>query len=129
MANERARLLRKDMSDAEWKLWQRLRGGEIGGFRFRRQHPIGAYIADFICLEKRLIIEVDGAQHAEQSQMDHDAKRTRWLNSEWYTVKRFWTNEVMTELDSVLDSILMTLEALPTARKRPQSRRRHKDTE
>ncbi len=58
MANERARALRKDMSDAEWTLWQAIRRGQIDGFRFRRQHPIGTYIADFVCLEKRLIVEV-----------------------------------------------------------------------
>ena len=78
MANERARALRKNMSDAEWKLWQSLRRGQIEGYRFRRQHPIGPYTADFVCLEKRLIIEVDGGQHAEEMQIEHDAKRTDW---------------------------------------------------
>ena len=128
MANERARALRKNMSDAEWSLWQVLRGGQIEGFRFRRQHPIGVFVADFVCLEKRLIIEVDGAQHAEPAQIKHDIDRTRWLESRGYRVVRFWTNEITENQDGVLDSIWAVLQELPSARDRPPPPRRAKIT-
>ncbi|MGQ0672314.1 MAG: endonuclease domain-containing protein [Hyphomicrobium sp.] len=124
MANERARDLRKDMSDAEWKLWQRLRGGQIDGVRFRRQHPIGAFIADFVCLEKCLIIEVDGAHHAEPAQVVHDAKRSRWLEARGYQILRFWSNEIAGNLDGVLDTIWNELQERAVARKRPPPPRR-----
>ncbi len=128
MANERARNLRKDMSDAEWKLWQRLRGGQIEGFRFRRQHPIGVFIADFVCLEKCLIIEVDGAQHAEPAQVVHDAKRTQWLEARGYQVLRFWSNEIAENLDGVIDAIWNELQESSVVRKRPPPPRRARIT-
>ena len=110
MANERARALRKTMSDAERLLWSRLRMRQLGGHRFRRQHPLGPYVADFVCLERRLVVEVDGAQHAEPEQMRHDAVRTRWLEVEGFRVVRAWTSEVFKNLDGVLDTILHELE-------------------
>ena len=119
MANERARALRKTMSDAEWKLWHALCSNQVSGYRFRRQHPIGVFIADFTCLEKKLIVEVDGEQHAEPAQTAHDAERTQWLESRGYRVLRFWTNEVANSLDSVVDMIAKELEILPVARDRP----------
>ena len=67
------------MSDAERKLWHSLRAKQIDGMRFRRQHPIGRYIVDFVCLERRLVVEVDGGQHTEDDQIAHDARRDRWL--------------------------------------------------
>lgn len=112
------------MSDAERKLWNGLRGGQLEGYRFRRQHPIGVFILDFVCLEKRLVIEVDGAQHAEPRQVLHDLKRTQWLESRGYRVMRFWTNEVMTETDGVLDAIWATLQEMPIVRNRPVPPRR-----
>ena len=127
MANERARALRKNMSDAEWKLWQSLRRGQIEGYRFRRQHPIGPYTADFVCLEKRLIIEVDGGQHAEEMQIEHDAKRTDWLEARGFHVLRCWTNEVTENLSGVLDMIWKALQELPITRNRPPPPRRAKD--
>jgi very-short-patch-repair endonuclease len=69
---ERARRLRREQTDAESKLWQRLRGGQLQGAKFRRQHPIGPFIADFCCLERGVIVEVDGAQHAENKEQDRD---------------------------------------------------------
>jgi very-short-patch-repair endonuclease len=127
MANERVRALRKDMSDAEWKLWQQIRRGQIEGYRFRRQHPIGPFIADFVCLEKRLIVEVDGGQHAEPDQIAHDARRTAWLDARGYHVIRCWTNEVSGNIDGVLDVIWKALQELPAARNRPPPPRRAKD--
>jgi very-short-patch-repair endonuclease len=127
MANERARALRMDMSDAEWKLWQQLRRGQIEGYRFRRQHPIGPYVADFACLEKRLIIEVDGGQHAEPEQIAHDARRTAWLESRGYRVIRCWTNELAGNMSGVLELIWLALQELPARAGRPPPPRRAKD--
>ncbi|HKZ95864.1 MAG TPA: endonuclease domain-containing protein, partial [Hyphomicrobiaceae bacterium] len=92
--------------------------------RFRRQHPIGSYIADFACLEKRLVVEVDGSQHAEPTQAAHDTRRTRWLESEGYRVVRVWTNEVLENLDGVTEQIRVEALRLPSVRKRspPPSR-------
>lgn len=102
-----ARKLRKEMTDAERTLWERLRRKQILGYAFRRQYPLGRYIVDFVCFEKRLIIEVDGGQHLEQQQ--EDEVRTRWLEQQGYEVLRFWNNEVLTEIDSVLEAIVTSL--------------------
>jgi very-short-patch-repair endonuclease len=103
MPNERARNLRKNLTEAEKALWSRLRLKQISGHRFRRQVPIGAYVADFVCLEKRLIVEVDGGQHAEQTVHDHE--RTNWLRSQRFNVLRFWNHQVLQEMESVLEVI------------------------
>jgi very-short-patch-repair endonuclease len=124
MSIERARDLRKSMSDAERHVWRAIRGGQINGFRFRRQHPIGVFIADFICLEKRLIIEVDGSQHAEPKQLAHDLERTAWLESRGYLVMRVWTGEISENLEGVLTSISQALEQSPVKRDRPPPPRR-----
>ena len=80
MANERARDLRKSMSDAERKLWHALRAKQLDGARFRRQHPIGRYVVDFVCLERRLVIEVDGGRHTDDVHMAYDERRDHWLS-------------------------------------------------
>ncbi len=103
IALQRSRNLRREMTDAEHKLWQSLRGKQIGGFRFRRQHVLGSYIVDFVCLEAGLIIEVDGSQHSENA--DYDMARTVWLAQQGFRVLRFWNNEVLLNLDGVLCSI------------------------
>ena len=95
------------MTDAERALWHSLRNRQLGGFKFRRQKPIGSYIADFVCIEKKIIIEVDGGQHALQK--EHDIKRSEYLKEEGYRVLRFWNNEVLTETDAVLNNILKSL--------------------
>jgi very-short-patch-repair endonuclease len=95
--------LRQNMTRAEWKLWHHLRRKQIGGLRFRRQYPIGDYIVDFICLPARLIIEVDGGQHAQMEQ--EDAQRTAWLESQGFRVIRFWNNEVMETMEHVIETI------------------------
>jgi very-short-patch-repair endonuclease len=95
MVNERARTLRKSMSSAERLLWRGLRSRQLDGARFRRQHPIGVYIVDFVCLERRLVIEVDGGQHTEDNHIVSDARRDRWLGGEGYRVMRVSTTDVL----------------------------------
>jgi very-short-patch-repair endonuclease len=92
-AHERARVLRREMTGAEKRLWQMLRSRQTEGYRFRRQVPIGRFIADFVCHEARLIVEIDGGQHDPSS--EPEASRTRFLESEGYRVLRFWNNEVL----------------------------------
>ncbi len=99
------------MTDAESRLWMRLRREQIPGFRFRRQVPIGTYVADFACLKAHLVIEVDGSQHARDVQQDQ--RRTAWLASQGYRVLRFWDNEVLLQTDGVVDSIYQTLQKPP----------------
>ncbi|MDJ0950228.1 MAG: endonuclease domain-containing protein [Alphaproteobacteria bacterium] len=103
MPSDRARDLRKNPTEAEKLLWSRLRLRQIGGVRFRRQVPIGPYVVDFASHEAKLIIEVDGGQHASNQEMD--GRRTRWLESEGYRVIRFWNNEVLANTEAVLHSI------------------------
>jgi len=95
-----ARGLRREMTDAERSLWQHLRRRQIEGLKFRRQHPIGRYIADFVCVEVRLVIEVDGGQHGERQ--GYDKERTAWLAQRGYRVLRFWNHEVLTNAEGVM---------------------------
>ncbi|MDP3063962.1 MAG: endonuclease domain-containing protein [Chloroflexota bacterium] len=108
MADTKARALRKNPTDAERKLWAYLRLRQVRGHKFRRQRPIGPYIVDFVCLEERLVIEVDGSQHMEQA--SHDARRDRYLMSLGFTVLRFWDNQVLSETDAVMGVIAQALE-------------------
>ena len=101
-----ARHLRKNLTDAEQKLWRRIRGRQMAGCKFRRQMPIGKYIVDFVCLEKRLIIELDGGQHALQ--IEYDVQRTEWLKSQGFKVMRFWNNDVR-NIDAVEEMIMRSL--------------------
>jgi very-short-patch-repair endonuclease len=100
-----AKNLRKTSTDVERLLWSRLRAGRCEGMKFRRQHPIGQYIVDFICLEKKLIIELDGGQHALPNEMLKDRHRDAWLEKEGYSVVRFWDNEVLMNTNGVLEMI------------------------
>ena len=102
-----ARSLRKNQTDAERKLWRRLRARELCGFKFRRQYPIAPYIVDFICVEKRLIVEIDGGQHATMSEAD--GLRSTFLNDRGYRVLRFWDNDALLRTDEVLAKILDSL--------------------
>jgi very-short-patch-repair endonuclease len=104
-----ARKLRKDGTDAEANLWYRLRNRQMG-YKFRRQEPIGRYIIDFVCIEKMLIIELDGSQHLEQKL--YDEERTKFLERIGYKVIRFWNNEVLTSLDDVLECVMNHLKDL-----------------
>ncbi|MBW7837786.1 MAG: endonuclease domain-containing protein [Sphingomonadales bacterium] len=103
----RARLLRKNMTEAEKKLWALLSRRNLAGVRFRRQVPLGPYIVDFASHEVKLIIELDGGQHAVQSSAD--AKRSEFLNMQGYRVLRFWNNDVMDNLEGVHGTILENL--------------------
>ena len=103
-----ARNLRRKMTDAERKLWHALRDRRLAGHKFRRQHPIGPYVADFYCEAKRLMVEVDGGQHTRRQQAD--AKRTKWLEARGYRVIRLWNSEVLTNLEGVQKVILEALE-------------------
>lgn len=100
----RARTLRADPPDAERKLWSMVRGRQLGGAKFRRQVPIDRYFADFACVEARLIVELDGGQHADQA--DYDAERTATLESLGWCVIRFWNNDVLENIEGVCDAIL-----------------------
>ncbi len=106
MASPLARRLRATPTDAELRLWSLLRRGELGGFRFRRQHPMGRYVVDFFCAEAKLIIEIDGGQHDGE-----DTARQNWLEARGYRVVRFWNNEVLGNTDGVLERILEALRA------------------
>jgi very-short-patch-repair endonuclease len=101
------------MGEAEKKLWFHLRGRKMAGFRFRRQVPIGSYIVDFASLSARLIVEVDGGQHNEHCNETLDARRTAWLESKGYRLLRFWNSHVLTEIDSVTETIFNALEPTP----------------
>jgi very-short-patch-repair endonuclease len=106
MASPLARKLRRAPTGAEIRLWSRLRRKQLDGFRFRRQHPLGSYVVDFFCAEAKLVIEVDGGQHADDSKA-----RTLWLEARGYRVIRFWNNEALGNTDGVLQTILVALRA------------------
>ena len=93
------------MTDAEKKVWFRIRGRQLNGSRFRRQVPIGSYIADFVCLSCRLVVEIDGGQHNEPSGEAHDLVRTEWLEKRGFRVIRFWDSQALEETDSVIEAI------------------------
>ena len=100
---QRARKLRAEATDAERALWSRLRRRQVLDCKFRRQQPLGRYIVDYVCFEKRLIVEVDGSQHIEQQ--SYDEARTQWLESQGYRVLRFWNDEVLNRTESVVEAI------------------------
>jgi very-short-patch-repair endonuclease len=104
-----ARTLRRNQTDAERRLWSRIRNRQLSGFKFRRQFPIPPYIVDFLCVEARLIIELDGSQH--QTSEEYDGKRSRILRQRGYRIIRFWDNDVLLDTDAVLEAILEILTA------------------
>jgi adenine-specific DNA-methyltransferase len=108
-----AREMRNAPTDAEKRLWHFLRDRRLAGYKFRRQHPMAGYIADFVCIEARLVIELDGGQHAELFQQESDTARTREFESRGFRVLRFWNNEVLSNTMGVLESILNALESTP----------------
>ena len=103
---QRAKNLRKKSTDTERHLWYYLRANRLG-FKFKRQVPIGTYIVDFVCLEKRLIVELDGGQHLDNQK--YDMKRTAWLNTGGFKMLRFWNNDVLQQTASVIEVIMEAL--------------------
>lgn len=118
---KRARNLRRHQTDAEQKLWWSLRNRQLSNHEFRRQHPVGPYIADFCCLEQNLIIEVDGGQHL--TQIERDERRTKYLNQNGYQVLGFWNHQVLNELPFVLEAIRLVLENHPHPNPLPKRER------
>jgi very-short-patch-repair endonuclease len=112
IAHLRSRRLRRDQTDAEAKLWSRLRNAGLNGAKFRRQFPIGEFIADFCCPESRLVIELDGGQHAER--VHRDEWRSALLARDGYRVVRFWNEEIVNNLDGVLQRIVAEMRGLAT---------------
>ncbi|RUM17842.1 MULTISPECIES: endonuclease domain-containing protein [Rhizobium] len=102
-----ARKLRQTETEEEYRLWGDLRNRQLNGYKFTRQAPLGTYIADFLCREERLIIEIDGFQHADNMS---DITRTLWLNQAGYSILRFWNHEITRERRAVLETILAALE-------------------
>jgi very-short-patch-repair endonuclease len=108
LQKRRTRRLRKNQTDVEGKLWSRLRSRQLSGVKFRRQHPIGLFIVDFCCVERGLVVELDGGQHAEGKVADE--RRIKLLERFGYRILRFWDNEVLGNLDGVLERISAVLE-------------------
>ena len=106
---DRARRLRRNQTEAERKLWARLRFRQLGNAKFRRQYPIGPFITDFCCMEHGLVIELDGGQHAEHEEADR--RRSAFLARRGYRVIRFWDNEVIEDIEAVLQRIMDELES------------------
>ena len=99
MDKTKVRELRKNPTEAERFLWKHIRLRQLGGYKFRRQQPLGPYIVDFVCLEKRLVIEVDGGQHSER--VKYDAQRSTWLEAQGFRILRFWNSEVLRDVEAV----------------------------
>ncbi len=111
LTRDTARNLRASATEAEQKLWSRLRTKQLDGFQFRRQYSIGPFFVDFICLEADLIVELDGSQHADQKEQDES--RSAFLRSYGCRVLRFWNFDVISDVDSVVEQIAETLRRTP----------------
>jgi very-short-patch-repair endonuclease len=103
MHRDLARNLRKNMTTAEQQLWGALRKRQLDGYRFRRQTVLGRYIADFVCLEARLVIELDGNHHVERQ--GYDRERDNWMHQQQFQVLRFWNHEILNHRESILQQI------------------------
>jgi len=106
---QKARTLRKNLTGQERKLWNILRKNQFQGYKFLRQYPIYPYIVDFICREKKLIIEADGGQHNQPADIEYDKKRSEFLASKGYKVIRFWNNEIDNNIEGVYQTLLKIL--------------------
>jgi len=120
----RAHQLRRNTTDAEKKLWRHLRRLDLDGSHFRRQVPTGPYIADFACMAARLLIEIDGSQHAEDRKKALDETRACWLAKEGYRVLRFWNNDITKNIDGVMEAVYAALHGSLSAEPVPLKHRR-----
>ena len=120
----RAKQLRGEPTDAESRLWSKLRAGRLAGAKFRRQQPIGRFVVDFVCQDRRLIVEADGGQHADN---EADKRRTAYLESKGYRLLRFWNNDILADTDAVLLAILEALKS-PLPGPLPQGEREIEDS-
>ncbi len=107
MANQVARHLRKNQTQAEALLWSRVRAKSLGNYRFGRQHEICGFIVDFVCPERKLVIELDGSQHVDDVEVD--IRRTSVIETDGFQILRFWNKEVFENLEGVLERILVEL--------------------
>jgi len=112
----RAKDLRRCQTEAEAFVWGELRSRRFAGFKFRRQVPIGNYIVDFVCLDRRVIVELDGGQHNEARHKKYDARRDAWLRSQGFEVLRFWNSDVFLEWEGMADGIWLALNRRPSRR-------------
>lgn len=119
---DRARQLRHGHTDAEALLWRHLRNRQMLGLKFRRQHPIGPYFADFACVDVGLVIELDGGQHNEGDALMHDRQRELFMHEAGFITLRFWNHEVLTQTDAVLAKIFQTLQTLTPTLSRQRER-------
>jgi len=108
-----AKKLRSNPTPAEYFFWSHIRCRQVAGFKFRRQFPLGEYVVDFICLDKKLIVELDGGQHNTDESEHYDARRTKWLNEKGYRVVRFWNNDVMNNMEGVMERLFEVLSPPP----------------
>ena len=123
-----ARKMRKAMTDAELKLWNELRAHRLMDLAFRRQMPIAGYIVDFACPARKLVVEIDGSQHAETAQSEADAIRARKLEALGWTILRFWNHDVLRDIDNVCQHIVISAGLdRPTAPGRPQPEHNHRE--
>lgn len=111
MANENARMLRKNLTWQEVRMWVRLRGLRKIGLHFRRQAPVGPYIVDFLCLKHHLIIEIDGGQHADGEQASRDTIRDAYLKNKGFRVTRFWNSNVDENIEGIVETIVDQLKS------------------
>ena len=100
---DNAKNLRKNQTEAEKLLWKHLKAKQINGFKFRRQHPMGKFITDFICLEKKLVVELDGGQHVLNK--EKDIERDKWFYNEGFEVLRIWNNEIFHNINGIMEAI------------------------
>lgn len=105
-----ARTLRKSQTPQEQKIWNLLRNRQLFGYKFKRQYPIGNYIVDFVCRERKLIIEIDGGQHNTSKNIEYDSQRSEFLQSRGFTVIRFWNNDIDNNIEGVYKEITKSLE-------------------
>ncbi|PWE18890.1 hypothetical protein DDZ18_04680 [Marinicauda salina] len=124
-----AKRLRRRMTHAEAILWAHLRGGRLGGWRFRRQHPIGPYVADFACAPARLVIEVDGATHSTPPEQRRDARRSNYIRSRGYDELRVWNTDIYENLEGVLRVISDALPPSGPSDHLPRKRGRNADAD